>query len=109
MMFDESFGMNNIWVTEEYFHRLSNNCRTDFVATVAYHCDLEEALFDLEGMLNFSASQKKQVRETMYQRRLCHHCQKLVVDTEIVVCGKQCRNALAKKVPQGDVGFHIFK
>jgi hypothetical protein len=98
MMFDESFGMKNIWVTEDYFYRLSNNSRTDFVATVAYHCDLEESLFDLEGLLAFSPAQRKQVRDTMYERKLCHHCQKLVVDSEIVVCGKQCRNSQAKKV-----------
>lgn len=100
MAFDESFGVDNIWITEEYFYTLNSNCRTDFLATMAFHCDIENEVPDLETFSQYGVAKKKQIRETMNQRSLCHHCQKLVPKSEIVVCGKVCRKASQKKVVQ---------
>lgn len=98
MAFDESFGVENIWITEEYFYTLNAQSRTDFLATLAFHCDLEMDNLDLETFSQFGSSRRKQIRETMNQRSLCHHCQKLVPMSEIIVCGKVSRKGAHKKV-----------
>lgn len=98
MAFDESFGVDNIWITEDYFYTLNSQCRTDFLCTLAFHCEIENETLDLETFSQYSPSKKKQIRETMNQRGLCHHCQKLVPTSEIVICGKLCRKVAQKKV-----------
>lgn len=101
MAFDESFGVDNIWITEDYFYTLNSQCRTDFLATLVFHCDLENEALDLETLAKFGPAKKKQLRETMNQRSLCHHCQKLVPSSEVVICGKMCRKGSQKKVSSG--------
>ena len=97
MALDDSFGLPPVWVTEDYFTSLNNLSRNDILATVAFHDGTIDRPYDLDEIAAFSFERKVQLKLAMGQRRMCHHCQKLVPEEDIVVCHKQNRKLSNKK------------
>lgn len=90
---DDSFGFPTFWVTEDYFQRLNQNARTDFLISLSFLENATAAPFDLVSLASFSPTRKKRIRECIVEKRLCHHCLKLVSEAEIVVCNKLMRQS----------------
>jgi hypothetical protein len=101
VVFDDSVCYSPLWISPHYFYKINQIRKQNLLEyTVGVLNKAMPSLTDLTlaSLADMAPAKKRKLKESLQEKQVCHHCQKLLNKNDIVYCSKKMRTASGKKM-----------
>lgn len=100
-MLDDSLEVQPLWISPAFFYKINQIRKQnllDYTVGVLNKAMPSLSELTLASLADMAPVKKRKLKESLQEKQVCHHCQKLLNKNEIVHCSKKMRTASGKKM-----------